>query len=834
VTQLLLFLLLAFGCGSEPNTRSVQPPKVTQTDDIGLSHRAELVVELELPKHSRTTNTPTPEKWKVTSQWTALRSDEKNTEYVTDKPYKLLRYGVEKGELPDGLIIQTDGEGALPFDKQRTKKVGPPNTFGLLNNRLVVRTAKGSPEPMDVWVSHRGANTEELSRHFDTAGLDKKDFVFRTVGLSDVRAHGLYLPAPASLAFEFQVPEAGIFETEAHILLPAITLDGESDGATLKISVSHGDTVTELADVVLTTDEAQSIRINLARWSGKNVQLRLETDPQATTHFDQVFLKDPVVYTPQDRPQRMLFTLIDTLRADHLGTYGYQRQTSPHIDGFADSAVVFEQTRSPAPWTLPSSLAAMYGRTPEHIDGHLHLGEILGRKGWASCAAVSNNWLLSPEDLGTGWSEHWAKPQSSASTQAEKILTCLEKYPNRNVLLFLHMIDPHTPYIEEKRFRGRFTESTPKGLKKRLIGQKVVKRALKNAKTEKQRNDIQQYLRDRYDQNILAVDEAFGAVLQKVGSEATVVVTSDHGEEFFEHGEYEHGRTLYDELVHVPLLIRTPTLTPGRITSPVTLMDIVPTLLPLVGLEGLSQPTDGLIGIDLSSVAMNVPGAASTLEARPLALGRTLQANDHWGVYVNGRKWISTGRKQQLYDLTTDPDEQTNIAKDTGVGLSQYPKILTNALKREVKRVIRISSKTTRRTILGKSSRIEVRHPAGIKSAWISNDARMLYAKPVIEDGVVVVPITDNKKTANELFILLPDGVDPMGLIVSRETEGEIVRGTVKLSAPQSPERPLLVVGDKSSGFVIDTSWQAIPNQMEGITFRGEVTDDLRALGYIE
>jgi hypothetical protein len=263
-------------------------------------------------------------------------------------------------------------------------------------------------------------------------------------------------------------------------------------------------------------------------------------------------------------------------------------------------------------------------------------------------------------------------------------------------------------------------------------------------------------------------------------------------------------------------------------------MDIVPTLLPLVGLDAMSEPSHGWVGLDLGPVASQDPGATAALEKRPIALGRTLQANDHWGVYLQGRKWISTGRVQQLYDLSSDPKERTDISNNPKAELAQYPEHLAKALKREVKRVIRVSTQTSRRTMLGKKSRIEATHPSGILSAWIANDAKLMYAKPVIEDGMVVVPVHVDKKTANELFILLPDGVEPTGLTVSRETASGIVKGTVGNSKPHSIEKPLLVVGAKNNGFTIDTSWQAVPGDTEGIIFQGEVTDDLRALGYID
>jgi arylsulfatase A-like enzyme len=835
MVTLFAALMLATACDTAPSispkTKRLYSPPGT---DIGLSHRADLVVDMSLPYNSRAEGQPTPEEWQITNPWAVFRSNDSVIEYTTKKPYRLLTYGEKKGDLPENMTLKAEGVGAIKFQKQRSRKIGRPNTWGLTHHKLVLRLSVDAPPPGDVWVALPKATREEVRRHSDTATLSQKNFVFRTSDLKEVRAKGLFLPAPASISFKITVPADAVFETTAHLLPPAISSGQLSDGAVLNVSLSSGATTVDLAEVVLGTDQSEAVRLDLSQWTGSEVSLHLKTGQQANPLFDYVFLQDPVVYAPQEVPNRVVFTIVDTLRSDHLGAYGYDRNTSPNIDAFASSSVLFEQTRSPSPWTLPSTLAALYGRAPEYVAGHSHLGELLGKDGWATCAIVSNNWLIGPDNLGAGWSEHWAQPQSPAAAQAKKSEECLQRYPNRNVLLFIHMIDPHTPYIEAKSFRHRFEKRTPKELKKRVIGQKVVQKALQRAKNEDQQDEIRQYLIDRYDQNILAVDAAFGEVLQQVGNDAVVVLTSDHGEEFFEHGGFEHGHTLFDEVLRVPLLIRAPGLAPHRVAAPTTSMDIVPTVLSLLEQPGLASPPHGTIGLSLVDAAVAATNSEDPLNARPLAIGFTIRGNDQWGTVIGGKKWTSNAATESLYDLNLDPKEQDNLADRSDTNLEPYPDWLSVALRRPVKRVLRISAHPKARSLKNRKYRLEVKHPAGIQKAWIANDVRKENAQPIMENGSVILPELAEKRTPGELFILLPQGATPTGLQVSLSSKTGQISRVIESAAQPANGSTILVAGSPENGFTIDTAWQPIPSQSEGVIFNGESTDDLRALGYIE
>ncbi len=244
--------------------------------------------------------------------------------------------------------------------------------------------------------------------NMDTAGMTPQEFALRTVDRRRHRTHGLFLPAPGRAEWQLEVPRMGRLDLDAEVLRPPVRTQTRSDGAVVVVSVDAGMGLVEVLREELAPGKQKTLSASLAPWAGQTVTLQIVTEPGESSELDYVFLGDPVLHTPKAHPARALVVMVDTLRRDHLGLYGYDRPTSPVIDKLAASSVVFEQAWAPSPWTLPSSLAALYGRDPEIVQGHPHLGEHLGAEGWATCAVVSNNWLTGPDTLGSGWSQQSA------------------------------------------------------------------------------------------------------------------------------------------------------------------------------------------------------------------------------------------------------------------------------------------------------------------------------------------------------------------------------------------------------------------------------------------
>jgi arylsulfatase A-like enzyme len=276
---------------------------------------------------------------------------------------------------------------------------------------------------------------------------------------------------------------------------------------------------------------------------------------------------------PHDaRPPNIVVVVIDTLRADHLEIDGYHRATAPHIARFAEQAAVFHRSYSHAPWTKPSIASLLTSLEPrEHgiTDWDHRLDEALvtlprhlKALGYRTEAYVSHH-ALHPRwnDFHRGFDifdtsafedrgeSHYIASAREVSELAADALDRLE----RPFFLFVHYFDPHAAYLQHPEY---------------AFGPSDV---------------------DRYDSEIAYTDHHLGAVLEKLASDGLrentiVAITSDHGEEFLDHGGRYHTLTLFDEVLRVPLMIRAPGLGPHQIFYSVGLIDLAPTLLDLAAL----------------------------------------------------------------------------------------------------------------------------------------------------------------------------------------------------------------------------------------------------------
>lgn len=351
------------------------------------------------------------------------------------------------------------------------------------------------------------------------------------------------------------------------------------------------------------------------------------------------------------RPDIVVIT-IDTLRADHLGSYGYARETSPNIDRWAQQAVVFEQARSTGPSTrfsIPPMLVGRHftelrrstGEWPVIFDSETLLAERLAALGYATWAFHSVRYFRPYFGLDQGY-EHWSCDcldvrgpplfMTCADFIADEVLAWLGEHATdpRPMLLWAYIGDPHSRYVEHPGTPGFGSE-----------------------------------YKDLYDHEIRFVDEHVGRLLDGVaaarpGRELVVVLHSDHGEGLdheLDHGALYHSNNLYDELVHVPLVISGPGFRPRRVAEPVSLVDFVPTVLELVG-----EPIDPeLRGVSLLPW---LQGREHT--AHPPVMFEKHRALDdvQHGMVLWPYKVIRTPATGELdiYDLVADPLERVDVA----------------------------------------------------------------------------------------------------------------------------------------------------------------------------
>jgi len=346
----------------------------------------------------------------------------------------------------------------------------------------------------------------------------------------------------------------------------------------------------------------------------------------------------------QDRPWRVgdpqppniLLVVVDTLRADHLGAYGYPRSTSPALDRLAAEAALFERAYSHSPWTMPSVASLLTGLTPrDHgitkwqdplSPQLLSLAEALQDKGYRTQAAVSHIVLGERYGFDQGFDSYDAallgRGEPHRRTSAPHItqvgLRALQAPIQEPFFLFLHYFDPHWTYQRH------------------------------------QEHDFGQEPVDRYDSEIAFTDFHLGRLLaqleaQELDRRSIVALIGDHGEEFGDHGGSQHSSTLFDELLRVPLILRVPGFAPQRVEQVVAETQLAPTLLALAGLPQ---------AFAAAPIAFDQGGF--TPQQDQLVFAETLRGADQRAVIQGDWKLIHDRQRDrhELYHLAADPGER--------------------------------------------------------------------------------------------------------------------------------------------------------------------------------
>ena len=373
------------------------------------------------------------------------------------------------------------------------------------------------------------------------------------------------------------------------------------------------------------------------------------------------------------RPNLLLIS-IDTLRPDRLGCYGHDRPTSPTLDRLAAEGLLFEDVTAASPWTLPSHASMLTGLYPSHHGVKQHtlklpesipsLAEVLSDAGYQTLAVVNSHNVSERYGLSRGFDRFQYVGETADDGQipnmgpvvlkaAERMLS---KRDGRPFFLFLHLYDVHTDFVVRPPYRRQFVRPY-EGARDGSTGQLVEIRRRGGSLSEE---DVR-FLFDLYDAEIRQLDDLLGVFFGKLYAEGlfestVIAVTSDHGEEFFEHGSVLHGRTYYQEIVAIPWLLRVPGLAPElagrRIAAPVHLVDVAPTLLGLVGV----RPERPMDGIDLSALVL---GGDQELPDRLL-----FSEGDHLNSEPDIRRMVRTPRYKLLYDRLTERAELFDLERD--------------------------------------------------------------------------------------------------------------------------------------------------------------------------
>jgi arylsulfatase A-like enzyme len=376
----------------------------------------------------------------------------------------------------------------------------------------------------------------------------------------------------------------------------------------------------------------------------------------------------------------VILIVVDTLRADHLGTYGAPRFTSPELDAYARHGAVFEHAYAPSPWTLPTVASVFTGLLPaQHGAGTLltvgakvlyaklddrppTLGERLRALGYPTHAVAGNPNLdkrfglargFDTYDFRAGDMEHIRRADAVVDAAA----LWIKSRRGAPFFLFLHMFDPHMNYDPPAPTRGRFSGGLPSGRLKLPFAESGRARAGRLWLNIEE----QEFVRAAYDEEIAFVDLQIGrlfTILRDAGvlDQTIVIFTADHGEELWDHNAFEHGHTLYDELLRVPLIVWGPGIRPGRIDAPVSLVDLAPTVLGALAAPPIAE-SPGLSLWPLLSTGAPQPPRALHAEHTRYGPDRAAVVRWPYKAVVD----LDSGA-QQLFDLENDPGERVNLA----------------------------------------------------------------------------------------------------------------------------------------------------------------------------
>ncbi|MFQ6103538.1 MAG: sulfatase-like hydrolase/transferase [Candidatus Glassbacteria bacterium] len=421
---------------------------------------------------------------------------------------------------------------------------------------------------------------------------------------------------------------------------------------------------------------------------------------------------------PSPSMPNVLVLLIDTLRADHLSCYGYERKTSPNIDKLAEEGALFLNAYSQASWTKPATASLMTGYFPSThqtttmgsglMESFRILPEVYRDKGYRTAILTSNN-LVSPlfgfdqgvdlfyygkaqmvrelmlgniirtllrgnQDRKRKVEDYFWKLEailrfrervdydSSVDSLNGRFLEWVDEDSARPFFAYIHYIEPHFPYTPPPPYDTRFTSILPGAYVQPThnYGFQPFDRM------ESVERELIETVVGEYDGEIAYLDNRLGAFFYELGERelldgTIILLTSDHGEEFFEHSMWGHGHSLFNEVVRIPMLIRYPQAIEAgtRITAISSLVDVMPTLLDLSGIDD-----------EIESAGRSLVPALREGDRGPVsfdAYGEVLKGGRRAWFYTDGRYKLlkyekGLLKKTLLFDLSSDSDENRDIS----------------------------------------------------------------------------------------------------------------------------------------------------------------------------
>ncbi len=530
------------------------------------------------------------------------------------------------------------------------------------------------------------------------------DRVLARMELLEDRRPGFWLPSPsrleiktelrpgAQLAFAIGIPETPpqTVEDEFSLSDPEAedeSLDSQPVGFRVTWIRDGQETVLDEVDEVFPGDPWTERRIEAPENAGDGV-LRWETFGASGIPAG---FADPRILRQATEPENynIILYVIDTLRADHLSCYGAQRETSPFLDSLAADGFLFENTYAVASWTRPSTVSVLTGILPSYHGANgggalpsnaVTLAETLRLNGYSTWGYAANVQVSARGvkcDQGfhrflteLGFRRLAKDTRDSSSGQINQaFFPWVEENGGEPFFAYLHSLDPHSPYAPP-----RANLPFGKSYRGRLKGEPLIPRENLRPMTNELEIEDVEYVMDVYDNEIVYQDRQIRALvehLQKLGlwSRTILLVVSDHGEEFLDHGDWDHSGRMWEEQVRVPGILHLPeslraelAVTPHRIKDPISQIDVAPSLLALVGIED-AYPRQGRSVMPLLRQNSDEEWVSYCEEPR----GRG-EADDLGALRRGEYKLIwehdpaKDETKYRLFHLPSDPGEQIDLA----------------------------------------------------------------------------------------------------------------------------------------------------------------------------
>jgi arylsulfatase A-like enzyme len=522
----------------------------------------------------------------------------------------------------------------------------------------------------------------------------------KRIGKQEEYRNTIYAHSPSLITYEVPVPKAA----RLHFGM------GVAEEKPVTFRVLTGASDTELYSKTLDNPDVwEDAQVDLSAYEGRNIKIVFQTNSEA--HGAVGLWANPLMTTtaPKDRPNILLY-LVCTLRPDHTSLHGYARDTTPFLKKLAASSVVFDDCHAQATWTkasVASMMTSLYSfthgiakDTDSIPEGATTMAERLRAAGYATASVVTNPFAGRITGLDRGFDYMMEYPvvhrlrtdasdRGTDSTALNRaIFPWLVRHRDEPFFLYAHATDPHAPYRPPAQFESMYANPAETSQFNRDYaklrdlrgygGGATVSRAECRAKGVNP-DVYKKRAIDRYDAEIAHNDRNFGLLVEELKElgileNTLIVVVSDHGEEFWEHGWSAHGHTLYQELAHTVFLMWNPKLlpTPRRVTEPVQLIDVMPTALDLLDIEvdGITQ------GQSLVPLATGLPfqrkgPVMSSRFAHPNAkpggvpenhTGTFAWIDSNWKLIYHDRAKRVGVRRIELYDRRTDRAETKNVA----------------------------------------------------------------------------------------------------------------------------------------------------------------------------